>query len=237
MPRDLFGDVTRPSISIGSRSGTRCRCRSSHIRSRSALLIALPILAPAVMPSVFANDDPTWIIDASLPPPPPPPPIRHECRSSRRKRSRSHRSQLRRDSRRKDRRLKPDGRTRPGPERRRSATSIETPSSLPPPPAAEAVPQKPVRVGGTIRAPQKIRDVQPVYPPMAQCGARAGHRHHRGHHRRRRARDRTRASCARLPLLDQAALEAVRQWEFTPTLLNGVPVPVVMTVTVAFTLK
>ena len=35
-----------------------------------------------------------------------------------------------------------------------------------------------------------------------------------------------------IPLLDQAALDAVRQWQFTPTLLNGVPVPVIMTVTV-----
>ena len=40
-----------------------------------------------------------------------------------------------------------------------------------------------------------------------------------------------------IPLLDQAALEAVKQWEFTPTLLNGVPVPVIMTVTVNFTLQ
>ena len=32
-----------------------------------------------------------------------------------------------------------------------------------------------------------------------------------------------------IPLLDQAALDAVRQWEYTPTLLNGVPVPVVVT--------
>jgi periplasmic protein TonB len=39
-----------------------------------------------------------------------------------------------------------------------------------------------------------------------------------------------------IPLLDQAALEAVKQWEFTPTTLNGVPVPVIMTVTVQFTL-
>ena len=38
------------------------------------------------------------------------------------------------------------------------------------------------------------------------------------------------------PLLDAAALEAVRQWRFTPTLLNGQPVPVVMTVTVNFSL-
>jgi protein TonB len=39
------------------------------------------------------------------------------------------------------------------------------------------------------------------------------------------------------PLLDDAAVEAVRQWRFTPTLLGGQPVPVVMTVTVSFTLS
>ncbi len=38
-------------------------------------------------------------------------------------------------------------------------------------------------------------------------------------------------------LLDEAAIEAVRQWRFTPTLLNGQPVPVVMTITVAFKLR
>jgi len=39
-----------------------------------------------------------------------------------------------------------------------------------------------------------------------------------------------------IPLLDQAAIDAVKQWEFTPTLLNGTPVPVIMTVTVQFSL-
>ena len=38
-------------------------------------------------------------------------------------------------------------------------------------------------------------------------------------------------------MLDDAAITAVRQWQFTPTLLNGVPVEVVMTVTVNFTLS
>ncbi|HEX6740038.1 MAG TPA: energy transducer TonB, partial [Vicinamibacteria bacterium] len=38
------------------------------------------------------------------------------------------------------------------------------------------------------------------------------------------------------PLLDEAAIDAVRQWEYTPTLLNGEAVPVVMTVTVNFIL-
>ena len=40
-----------------------------------------------------------------------------------------------------------------------------------------------------------------------------------------------------VPLLDEAAIEAVRQWTYTPTLLNGVAVPVIMTVTVNFQLR
>ena len=40
-----------------------------------------------------------------------------------------------------------------------------------------------------------------------------------------------------IPLLDDAALDAVRQWEYTPTLLNGIPVAVIMTVTVDFRLQ
>jgi protein TonB len=46
--------------------------------------------------------------------------------------------------------------------------------------------------------------------------------------------------CARASIdsaLDDAALEAVTQWEFTPTLLNGKAVPVIVTVTVQFSLK
>ena len=39
-----------------------------------------------------------------------------------------------------------------------------------------------------------------------------------------------------VPLLDEAALDAVRQWRYTPTRLNGEPVAVVMTVTVNFQL-
>jgi protein TonB len=39
-----------------------------------------------------------------------------------------------------------------------------------------------------------------------------------------------------IPLLDRAAIDAVSQWEYAATLLNGVPVPVIMTVTVTFTL-
>ena len=39
------------------------------------------------------------------------------------------------------------------------------------------------------------------------------------------------------PLLDQAALDAVRQWRYTPTVYGGHPVSVLMTITVRFSLR
>ncbi|MGH9220878.1 MAG: hypothetical protein ACRD1W_16350, partial [Vicinamibacterales bacterium] len=75
MPRDLFGDVTRPSISIGNRKWYTVPLSLFTHSLAIGLLIALPLLAPAVMPSVFANDD---VVIIEVLPPPPPPPIREE---------------------------------------------------------------------------------------------------------------------------------------------------------------
>lgn len=115
------------------------------------------------------------------------------------------------------------------------------PPPPPPPPAstdnsASNSGMAPIRVGGTIRTPTKVRDARPVYPPSAQAagiqgvviieatidvdGRVAGAKVLRS-----------------IPELDVAALEAVRQWEFTTTQLNGVAVPVIMTVTVNFSLQ
>ena len=103
---------------------------------------------------------------------------------------------------------------------------------LPPPP----LPTRPLPVGGRIKEPKKVRHVPPVYPAMAQQAhvqgiviieAIIGTDGHVKEARVLRSK----------PLLDQAALEAVKQWVFTPSLLNGVPVPVIMTVTVNFTLR
>jgi TonB family protein len=97
------------------------------------------------------------------------------------------------------------------------------------------VPGAPVRVGGNISVPAKVRDVKPIYPPEAQSAGIQGIV----------ILETTvgadgRVSDAKvlrsIPLLDQAALDAVRQWEYTPTSLNGVAVPVIMTVTVNFSL-
>jgi protein TonB len=108
------------------------------------------------------------------------------------------------------------------------------PPPPPPPPPGWAVGA--IRVGGNVKQPAKTKHVPPVYPAIAQSAnvqgvviieaviAADGHV--------------LEARILRsIPLLDQAALDAVRQWEFTPTLLNGSPVPVIMTVTVQFTLS
>ena len=91
----------------------------------------------------------------------------------------------------------------------------------------------PVRVGGQIRPPTKIRDVAPVYPAIARSARVAGvvtieaTIDPEG-----KVMD---AKVVRsVPMLDQAALDAVRQWEYIPTLLNGVPVPVVVTININF---
>jgi TonB family protein len=91
-----------------------------------------------------------------------------------------------------------------------------------------------VRIGGRIKAPIKSKDVKPVYPAIAQSARVAGVviiEATIGPDGKVMDAKVLRS----IPLLDQAALDAVRQWEYTPTLLNGVPVAVVMTVTINFT--
>jgi periplasmic protein TonB len=107
-------------------------------------------------------------------------------------------------------------------------------ASVPPPPPPE--PARPVRVGSGIRMPVKVVDVAPMYPTIARTAhvqgvvileamLDAAGRVDEVHVLRS------------IPLLDQAAVDAVRQWRYTPTQLNGRAVPVIMTVTVNFTLQ
>jgi TonB family protein len=110
--------------------------------------------------------------------------------------------------------------------------------SRPRPAATRAEPLRrgAVRVGGTIKEPRKLRNVNPSYPDIAKQARVQGVV----------ILECTIGSDGRvqevkvlrgIPLLDEAAVDAVRQWVYTPTLLNGVPVPVIMTVTVHFKLS
>jgi TonB family protein len=94
----------------------------------------------------------------------------------------------------------------------------------------------PVRIEGNMTPPRKLVDVRPTYPPDAikaritgivtieavigPTGDVIDARVVSG-----------------VPMLDDAALEAVRQWKFAATQMNGEAVPVIMTVTVNFSLS
>jgi len=102
-------------------------------------------------------------------------------------------------------------------------------------PSAPAPPPKVVRIGGAITAPKNLKRVPPVYPPLASQARVSGtviieaqvdvH-----------GRVKTVTVLRGSPLLDEAALVAVRQWRYQPLLLNGVPTEFILTVTVAFNL-
>ena len=93
---------------------------------------------------------------------------------------------------------------------------------------------KAVRVGGQIRPPIRIKEVAPAYPAVARSARVEGDVVIEA-----TIDEEGKVADARVvksvPLLDEAALEAVRQWQYRPSLLNGVPTPVVTTITVKFT--
>jgi protein TonB len=114
------------------------------------------------------------------------------------------------------------------------APTEAVPPSLPPAPKIENT--KPVSIGGSVQAAKLIHQVKPAYPRMAQLtrvqgvvvmeaiiardGSVKSLRVVSGH-----------------PLLSQAAIDAVEQWLYSPTMLNGEPVEVSTAIRVTFTLQ
>jgi TonB family protein len=117
---------------------------------------------------------------------------------------------------------------------------VEAPRTLIPEdqitPISAPDPNRPVRVGGNIREPKKIKHVDPVYPQIAATAQVNGYVIIEAIIGKDGAVRDARVVKSH-PLLDDAALEAVRQWVYSPTELNGAPIEVVMTVTVMFSLK
>lgn len=106
--------------------------------------------------------------------------------------------------------------------------------TVPPPPAPPAPP--PMRLHSGMKAPVKTVDAAPIYPMIAK------QTHIQGVVILEAVLDaQGQVASVRvlrsIPQLDRAALDAVQQWRFTPALLNGQAVPVVITVTVNFTLQ
>lgn len=106
----------------------------------------------------------------------------------------------------------------------------------PPPPVRPKPAREPTVVGGDVQAAKLIRRVQPVYPRLARQARVSGVV-------RLRAVISSAGVIEKLevlrghPLLVQTALEAVAQWRYAPTLLNGQPVAVITEIDVHFTLR
>jgi len=235
MPRDLFGEVEHPSARVGTRSRYTVPISLAVHALVVVGILAATILGPAVLPAP-ASGELILLADVHIPEPPPPRIVAA--------------------------RLTPVARVNPNaapmvaPDH--IAPEVPVPDDIhvndatvtgiipgatdfstvvgeapaPPPPA----PVVPVRVGGKVRPPAKTVDVPPIYPPMAIAARVEG----------TVIIEATididgRVQSARvlrsIPLLDTAALTAVGQWAYSPSLLNGVPVPVIMTVTVTFRLR
>ena len=113
--------------------------------------------------------------------------------------------------------------------------------AAPPPPAktethAEAAPAKPVRVGGSVQEAKLVRRVVPTYPPLARQARISGTVELVGVIARDGTIEDLRVVSGH-PLLVKAALDAVCQWVYKPTLLNGEPVEVICPIEVHFRLN
>jgi len=94
-----------------------------------------------------------------------------------------------------------------------------------------------IRVSQGVTAGMKIHDVTPQYPQMAKIARVQGPVVLAAVIGKDGAIQNLRVVSTASPLLNQAALEAVKQWRYRPYILNGEPVEVDTTITVNFTLS
>ena len=240
MPRDLFGDVAvRPPSVRSRRSPVVVASITVHVLVVLAVLAATA-LAPDILPTqreALAFYEPARLIDIELPPPPPAP--RPATAPPQMPTVSQYAAPVVAPTS-----IAPETWT---PAFEPSSNGVVTgfsssvgvdivaaPDALPAP--VVTAPPPPRRVGGAIKAPVKVVNVPPLYPELAQrtrvedvviletvideSGNVTSVRVLRGH-----------------PLLNQAALDAVQRWKFTPARLNDEAIPVVMTVTVQFKLQ
>jgi protein TonB len=110
------------------------------------------------------------------------------------------------------------------------------PPPPPPPPAPKAVTPKRITIGGNVQQAKLVRQPKPVYPPLAKQARISGVVHLAAVI----SKDGTIQDLKVIsghPLLIPSALEAVKQWVYQPTLLNGEPVEVSTQIDVNFTLS
>lgn len=240
MPQDIFRDVTRPPAGLGSQAWyTVPLSILTH-----AAIVAILVLVPLVATDVVPMPSPGMIVMAAPPPPEPPPPPAARPSPSAPSQPAAPSNPLAAPTSAGDKiaEERPVPEALPGVPRAEGGFGAPTgvigglsdTVAIPaPPPVAEP---KAVRAGGVVKYPEKIRDVRPIYPAIA-VQARVEGRVIIEAVIGVDGRVKDARILRSIALLDRAALEAVNQWVFSPTTLNGIPVPVIITVTVDFKLQ
>src|SRR5215813_8541452 len=218
----MFGDVVNPSIKVGSKKWYTVPLSIIVHTALLAAIVIIPLMAADVLPT-----PPSMMAFVAAPPPPPPPPPAAAAAPKPVMDVNPAAAPVE-----APREIKPETGIESGVKGVVGGVTggivgglAEAPPPPPPPP-----PPAPVRVGGAIRTPTKVKHVNPVYPAIAQSARVQGVVIIEATIGPNGAVQDAKILRS-IPLLDAAALDAVRQWQFTPTLLNGVPVPVIMTVT------
>ena len=111
---------------------------------------------------------------------------------------------------------------------------LEAPRPLVPP-SPVATPRAPVRIGGQLAAPELLYRVNPSYPDIAVHAKITGVVILEATVDSEGKVESVRVLRS-VNVLDNAAIEAVKQWRYSPLLLNGIPTPFILTVTLSFSL-
>ena len=237
MPREMFGSA---AVTSASRATVRRGITITSIILHAAGLAAIAdtqLLSPGPLPTprvLLAFDDMPVKVAAEVPPPPP----RREGPLSTTTKSKNLAPVVPPTTITPESRQENIGPSAPGVVLGEthgidSLVSMDVIDRVAPPPAPP--PTESVRLHPGMQAPRRTVNVDPKYPSLAQSARVQGvvileavidangtvtsvH------------------VLRSIPLLDQAAIDAVSQWRYTPAMLNGAAVPVIVTVTVNFTL-
>ena len=107
----------------------------------------------------------------------------------------------------------------------------------PPPPAPAPAPRGPVRIGGQLTAPALLKRVEPIYPEMASAAQLTGLVILEATVGTDGCVEGVKVLRSRHPFLDKASVDALKQWQYSPLVLNGIPTPFVLTVTFNFSVS
>jgi periplasmic protein TonB len=107
----------------------------------------------------------------------------------------------------------------------------------PPPPPPPPTPPKPVRIGGQITAPALLKRVDPKYPDIANAAQLHGVVILEAVVDEAGAVQSVKVLRSPSVFLDHAAVEALKDWRYSPLVLNGIATPFILTVTFNFSIK